>query len=236
MTVTGSDVPQGQEVRWYAGGEQTSETITVDTTSASDGYITLIETAEYGSVIIRVNGEVTECEELQADGTTAATETDGTETVSYTGIAESDVVEAYYLAIGTTPLVQVAACTDVKTTITADTKSASVHGQSNKLKSVGAIEQDAELEEFHYNQDFISKCLGDQVTGTAMTKLTTRYSGMKKIGCMVGKRRNSDGEITYKWFMYGAQITEVGKEFPTEDFYKDSMKIALDDYLEVDLT
>jgi hypothetical protein len=236
--VIGTDVPAGQEVKWYAGGDQQTDEITVDAADVSNGYVDLTKKAEYGSVFITVNGVVTACTELQADGSTPATETSGTETISYTGIVLSDTVVAYYLNIEDTPLQQIAACADVKTGISVDTKEAAIHGQSNKIKTIGAISQEAELEEFHYNQTFIAMCLGDQVSNspaTGMDKLSTKYRGVKKFGGLVGKRFSAAGAVLYKWFLFGAQATGVDKEFPTEDFYKDSMKFQIDDYLETDL-
>lgn len=238
MTVVGTDIPQGQEVKWFIGGVQKTETKTVTAGDVTAGYLALAKKAEYGSVIITVNGVVTACLEKTAAGAAAASETTGTNTISYTNMTAADEVVMYYLDIETTPLTQVAACKDVKTSISADEKSTAIHGQANKIKVIGAIEQEAELEELHYNQSFIAACIGDQVTGspaTGMSKLTTKYSGMKKIGAMVGKRYNTSGAITYKWILYGAQVKGIDKDFPTDDMYKDSIKVSVDDYLEIDL-
>lgn len=237
--VLGSEVPQGQEVKWYAGGLQAAEEITVAAQDVTNGYIDLTKNAEFGSVMITVGGIVKGCSEFQATSTDPATEASGTKALTYTGIAENDVVAAYYLDIETTPLTQVATCQDVKTGISADEKSAAVHGQANKLKTVGAIEQEAELEELHYNQTFVAMNIGDQVTDSPAagnSKLSTKYNGFKKIGGLVGKRSDSTGAIIYKWFLFGAQATGLDKEFPTEDFYNDSVKFAVDDYLEVALS
>jgi hypothetical protein len=237
--IVGSDIPQGQEVRWYAGGVYTTENVTVSAAQASAGYITLAGTAEYGSVLMTEAGTLTVCTEFQADGSTAATEALGTKTVKYATPTEGDVLVFYYLNIATATLTQVAACLDVKTSISADTKSAAIHGQANKLKTVGAIEQEAELERFQYSQDFLALALGSQVAGspaTGMNKFTTKITGVKKIPCLVGKRYNSGyTTVLYKWFLIGAQATGIDKEFPTEDFYKDSIKFTVDEYMEVDL-
>lgn len=237
-TIVGSDIPVGQEVKWYAGATLKTETLTIDAADVTATYKALTKKAEYGSVVATKSGVSLAVLEMQADGTTAATETTGCGAIKYTGITAGDSVTVQYVDIETSPLIQVAACLDVKTSFSADTKSEAIHGQANKLKTVGALEQEAELEEFQYSQDFLALILGDQVTGspaTGLTKLTTKLHGVKKIGCLVGKRYNTAGAVTYKWFLIGAQATSVDKEFPTEDFYKDSVKFTCDEYLEVDL-
>lgn len=242
MTVVGSDIPSGQQVKWYAGGVVTTETLTIAAGDVTAKYKAITKKAEYGSVVVtRAGVVVSSVTEKIGSATADATEALGCEGIGFeTGIlVENDVVTVQYLDIETTPLVQIAACMDVKTSISTDTKEAAVHGQANKLKTIGAISQEAELEEFQYSQAFISTVLGDSITGTpatGMSKLTTKVSGVKKIGCLVGKRYGTGyTTVTYKWFLIGAQCTGVDKEFPTEDFYKDSMKFTVDEYLEVDL-
>lgn len=239
--VVGTDIPAGQEVKWYAGSTVATETKTLAAGDITAGYIALAKKAEYGSVIVTKLGVlVTGITEMQTGGTLAATETSGTNVIKFTssGLIATDVIAIQYIDIETSALVQIAACLDVKTSFSADVKTEAIHGQANKLIRVGAVEQEAELEEFQYSQDFVALLIGDQLTGnpaTGMNKLTTKAHGMKKIGCLVGKRYSTAGVVLYKWFLIGCQTKEVGKEFPTEEMYKDSMKFSIDEYLEVDL-
>lgn len=237
--VTGSDVPQGREVKWYAGGVATTETVTVDAADVTAGGFALTGTAEYGSVVATVNGTPTAIVEYSTNKDTPATETTGCDFVGYTGIAEGDVVVLHYIDIATTTLTQVAACLDVKFSASADTKAASVHGQANKLNSVGAVENTAELSEFYYNQNFVAMCIGDQLTGSPAAQkktFTTKFTGVRKIGALVGKRFSAAGNVVYKWFIVGAQATGLDGEFPTEDYYKRSMRFQADYLTEVDLS
>lgn len=238
MTIVGSDIPAGQEVKWYAGATIKTETLTITTTDVTATYKALSKKAEYGSVVATKGGVLLAVLEKTASGAGAATETSGTNVIGYTGMTNGDEVVVQYIDIETSPLVQVAACLDVKTSFSADVKSAAVHGQANKIKRVGALEQEAELEEFQYSQDFLALCIGDQVTDSPaanMNKFTTKAHGVKKIGCLVGKRYDVAGTVLYKWFLLGCQATSLDKDFPTEDMYKDSIKFSCDEYLEVDL-
>ncbi|WP_292366075.1 MULTISPECIES: hypothetical protein [unclassified Methanoculleus] len=237
--ITGSDVPRGQEVKWYAGGVATTETITVAAAAVTAGGFALTGTAEYGSVVATVNGTPTAIIEYLTSSATPATEAGGCDFVGYTGITEGDVVVLYYIDVGATTLTQVAACLDVKFSASADTKTAAVHGQANKLNSVGAVENTADLSEFYYNQTFVAMCIGDQVTGSPAAEkktFTTRFTGVRKIGALVGKRANAAGTIVYKWFIVGARATGLDSEFPTEDNYKRSMRFQADYLTEVDLS
>jgi hypothetical protein len=53
----GSDAPYSADVKWYAGGTQAAETRTVTSDEASNRYIELAKTAEYGSVVATLNGD-----------------------------------------------------------------------------------------------------------------------------------------------------------------------------------
>lgn len=236
--ITGTDVPQGLEVKWYAGGVATNESHTVTSEEATALGFALAGTAEYGSVVATVNGTPTAIVEYKTNKDTPATEAGGCDFVGYTGIAENDVVELFYIATDATALKQVAACLDVKFSASADTKQAAVHGQVNKLNSVGAVTNTADMSEFYYNQDFVTMCIGDQVADSpAVGKktFTTKFTGVRKIGALVGKRYNATGTVVYKWIIVGAQATGVDSDFPTEDRYKRSMKFQADYLTEVDL-
>lgn len=239
MSVVGSDIPTGTQVKWYAGGVVKTESITVLEADVTAGFVALSKKAEYGSVIATVGGVLKAVSEFIDGDDTAATETTGTGGIFYTGMAKDDVIEVQYLDIETTPLMQIATCRDVKSGLSADVKTAAVHGQINKLTTVGAIEQTADLEAFTYDQDFLAMVLGDAISGSpaaGMKKITTKYQGVKKIGCLVGKRYSPGySGVIFKWFLFGAQATGVDKDFPTEDMYKDSMKFQIDEYLEVSL-
>ena len=81
--------------------------------------------------------------------------------------------------------------------------------------------------------------LGDAVSASPATgkeKWTNAFSGMKKIGALVGKRLNAAGAVAKKWFLVGAQANDVGQDFPTEDYYKRSMSFDVDYFTVADLS
>lgn len=223
--VVGTDIPQGPEVKWYSGGVSKTETFT-HTDEATE---TLAKTAEYGSVIATLDGVPVGIEETGDEdaGTTAIT-------VAAADDASGDLV-VYYIDIQTTALTHIASCQDVKMDSSASTKTAAVHGQATKLNSVGVLENSADLEEFYYSQAFVKTLMGEQFSNSPASgkeKWTNKTSGVHKIGALVGKRRNTDSEVIYKWFLIGAQATGVSGTFPTEDMYKRSMKFLVDYWTE----
>lgn len=236
--VVGSDIPQGPEVKWYAGGTLVMEQRTA--TGVETSY-TLADSAhaEYGSTICFKNGVGITHTEGHDSG--AASETTGTNKINGISLTDTDVLEVWFVRISGTDesLVHVASCQDVKCDASASTKTAAVHGQATKLNSIGAIENSADLEEFYYNADLVNLAMGDyfeDVPAAGGYKWTNKFSGVKKIGALVGKRRDSTNAVIYKWILCGAQATGVGATFPTEDMYKRSCKFLVDYWVEVDLS
>lgn len=230
--IVGSDIPQGSEVRWYAGGTLVHETI-VATSGQTEVTFSGGATAEYGSVLVTINGA------LPATITETGSEAAGSTKVTFTAAVLNDTIDVYYIKTTGAALKQVATCQDVKADATANVKSASVHGQAVKLTSVGALENTGDMEEFYYNSDLIGLAMGDVFADAPIAggyKWTNKFTGSRKIGALVGKRYNSSGVCTYKWFLAGAQTTGLGSTHPTEEFYKKSLKFAVDYWLEADLS
>jgi len=235
--VLGSEIPKGKEVDWYAGGAGVSETITVSAGQVTAG-IELTKTAEYCSVVGKVNGAVAAFRECNGDNTTDATEASGATHVTYAGITAGDVVILDYVTSEDLALFQVAASQDASCSSSGSTLSAAVNGQANKVTSSGTVSNTATMDELHYNQHLVGACLGDRIAGSPSTgkeKWTNKYHGMKKIGALIGIRRDEDGTPTYKWFLVGATANTVDSEFPTEDHYKRSMSFDVDYFTEAKL-
>lgn len=233
---SGTDTTHGKDVRWYQGGSQKTETKTVTGTDVTNTYIALAAKAEYGSVQLKVDGVFTACDQFSdAAGATAATDTSGVQSIEYTGIAENQEIEIYYLDI-TTDIVQVGICKDVKTSWSADSTKEVVHGQSNKITISGVMEQTAELEALHYNQTLVNAFCGDQVTDTAGNKqFSTKHSAFSKVGALVGVKTDTSGNVLYKYFLYGCEPDSMDKEFPADGLYSESFKLNVDDYLEFEV-
>ena len=225
--IVGTDIPTGDEVKWYQGGVQ----ITNEELTEVAGIIDLSKTAEYGSVfVLKADGsKADQMLEFKADGVTPATEADGTEKVQ-TSAAGTAKMYAYYVDIETSALVQVAACKDVKTSMSVDSKEEAVHGQVTKLKKVGATSRTADLEELDYNDDFIAAIFGDQAADSPAAgdkKWTDNFTGVKKIAVLVGKQLQS-AVLKKKYFLIGCQATKLDQDFPTEDYYAKSFSFMVD--------
>jgi len=233
-TYTGDDATAGSEVHWYFGGTQASESITVSSTDVSNGYIALEAKAEQGSIVLKVGSLVTGCVGYSdAAGATLATDTSGVLSIKYTGMAESDALSISYLDISTTTLSEVAMCQDVSTSWDINELSEDVHGQVNQVKKTGTTNQTADLKSLDYTADFLAAFFGDTATDASGNKIyTTKYTGSKKVGAVVGKRQTTAGVVTKKYFLYGVQCTKLGKDFPANGMYKDSLSITVDEYSE----
>ncbi len=228
-TIVGTDIPTGDEVKWYMGGA--TATLMQENLTEVAGMITLTKKAEFGSVfVVDSNNDPTSLmTEFQSDGTTPATETSGTNKVK-TSAAGTASVTAYYVDIETTALAQVMACKDVSTSLEVDTKETSVHGQVQKLKKTGAATRTASLEEVDYNDDLIAALFGDQVSGSPASgdkKWTDNFTAVKKISALIGKQTQS-GTLKKKYFLMGCQCTKIEHSFPAEDYYAKSMEFLVD--------
>ena len=233
--VVGTDIPQGPEVKWYQGGVAVVVNHTVTAPEASAGGFALDENAEFGSIVGTVNGNVKSFLEYTTSTSVPASEAAGCGFVGYAAIAESDVVVLYYVGNETVTLTQIASCKDVKCDSVASTKTAAVHGQATKLNTVGALSNTADLEEFYYSQEFVTAIMGDQISNSPASgkeKWTNKTHGVRKIGALVGKRVNTLNQVIYKWFLIGAQATDVSGSFMTEDMYTRSMKFMIDYWTE----
>jgi len=231
--VVAADVPTGTEVKWYGGGEvaQISHTVTSGEASAKGFALGGTYLMEYGSVWCTVNDVQVKVTENFGDVSTAATETTGTNFVKFDTLTTSDVVVVYGVDISTVTLKHVATCKDVKSDTKASSKKEAVHGQSTKLVTVGVAESTASLEELMYTLDFVGIVFGDVVADSptsGWSKHSNKTHAFKKIGALVGKRRNSSGVVIDKFFLIGAYANSYGQSFPTEDLYKESLAFDCD--------
>ena len=230
VTIVGSDIPSGDEVKWYMGGAEAT-LIQEDLTEVA-GVITLGHKAEFGSVVV-VDSDgamATTMLELTTTGPdVTATETTGTEFVK-TSAAGTDTLTAYYIDIATTALVQVMACKDVSSNLAIDTKETEVHGQTQKLQKTGAATRTASLEEVDYNDTLIGALFGDLIADSpvaADVKWTDNFTAAKKISALVGKQYQS-GVLIKKWYLMGCQVSKIDSSFPTADYYSKSMDFLVD--------
>lgn len=228
-TIVGTDIPTGEEVKWYMGGA--SATLIKEDLVEVVGIITLSKNAEYGSVFVvdSTNTPTTQMLELLTDGTTAATETPGTKKIRTTS-AGTATMTAFYVDNETTALAQVMACKDVSTEVEIDTLEVAVHGQVQKVKKTGRASRTVSLEDIDYNDDLIAAIMGNQVTASPAAtkkKWTDNFTGSKKISCLVGKQTQS-GTLKKKYFLMGCQVSKIEHSFPAEDYYAKSMEFMVD--------
>lgn len=240
--IVGSDLTQGREVKWYyAGTEAGDEEKTATAGDASAGYYALAADAEWGSVVVyndtdqAIVSSVTECSDT--GGATPGADGTAVKSVKFS-ITSGKTYLIKYCAI-TTVLAHIGTSRDVRFSAKADEKKVSVHGQANKVTSVGATEYSGSLDEFHYNQSLISLAYGHQMTASPTTgkeKHTTAFRGLQKIGALVGKKFNATGTCLRKYFLMGVQFTGVDDTFPTEDFYSRTLAFTADYKTETDLS
>lgn len=238
--ITSEEIPQGSEVRWYAGGTYKTETHTVTAGEVTATGFALAKTAEYGSVwAVKVVGDVRTPLAIveRVDASTYASETTGTDFVFYTGMTADDVIELAYIDIDTSSLVHIATAQDITFSGTAETSSVSVHGQANKIQTSGAVENKATLNQLEYTLDFVDLVWGDLVdpaiSGHPMKKFSNKTNAFKYVGCLVGKRRDSDGNILRKWFLMRCKGTSANSNFPTAAKYNDSFQFQISHYMDV---
>jgi len=227
-TIVGSDIPTGDEVKWYMGGAEA--TLIQEDLVVSSEKITLSKTAEFGSVVVvDSDGAMTnEMLELDSAGTGDASEALGTFQVDVG--TTTGTVTAYYIDIMTTPLVQVMACKDVGSPMGVDSKETEVHGQTQKLQKTGAAARTASLEEVDYNDTLIGALFGDLIADSPLAgdvKWTDNFTSAKKISALVGKQYQS-GVLIKKWYLMGCQVTKIDSAFPTADYYSKSMDFLVD--------
>ena len=228
MTIVGSDIPTGDEVKWYMGGAEA--TLIKENLLVAATKIELSKTAEFGSVVVvDSDGAMTnEMLELASGGGGPADEADGTFEVDVG--TTSGTVTAYYIDRATIALVQVMACKDVSSNLSIDTKETEVHGQTQKLLKTGAASRTASLEEVDYNDDLIGALFGDIILESPLTgneKWTDNFTSAKKISALVGKQYQS-GVLIKKWYLMGCQVTKIDSAFPTADYYSKSMDFLVD--------
>jgi len=229
-TIVGSDIPSGDEVKWYMGGAEA--TLVQEDLTEVAGVITLGFKAEFGSVIVvDSSGDPTASMlELTTTGPdVAASQATGTEYVK-TSAAGTATVTAYYVDIATTALVQIMACKDVSSNLAIDTKETEVHGQTQKLQKTGAATRTASLEEVDYDDNLVGAIFGDLIADSPVvgdTKWTDNLTATKKISALVGMQYQS-GVLIKKWFLMGCQVSKIDSTFPTADFYSKSMDFLVD--------
>lgn len=231
--VVAADIPIGTEVKWYGGGvvAQVDKTVSAGEASAKGFALGGTYLAEYGSVWCTINDVQVKVTENKTDISTAATETTGCDFVKFDTLAENDVVSVYFVDISTVTLTHVASSKDVKGDTKASSKKEAVHGQSTKLVTVGVAESTASLEQLMYTTGFVGLVFGDSIVdspNSGWSKHSNKTHAFKKIGALVGKRRNSSGVVIDKFFLIGAYANSYGQSFPTEDMYKESFAFDCD--------
>lgn len=244
MTIVGSDIPTGDEVKWYSGGASATLISAEELVADASGNITLSKIAEFGSVfVVDASDDPTEdIIELDSDASTPATEATGSKVVGLNVATPADAsgntYYAYYLDTETTSLVQIMACKDVSSSMDIDTKETEVHGQTQKLQKTGAASRTVSLEEVDYNDTFIIAMFGDthaNSPATGKVKWIDNFTGVRKISGLVGKQ-TVDGTLTKMWYLMGCQASSIEHSFPTADYYAKSMEFLVDYMLTVDLS
>lgn len=237
VTIVGSDLSTGDEIDWFYGGVEATLIEAEELVADASNNITLSKQAEFGSVFVvdADDNPTTAMLEMQADGTTPATEATGTHMVTCDAPAET--YYAHYLDIATTDLVQVLACQDVDSPLAVDTRSTEVSGQVNKVQKTGSAARTISLGKVTYNDAFIAAIYGDSHSASpaaGQTKWTDKFSSTKKISALVGIQ-TVNGVVTRKYFFMGCQVVKLDDSFPAADFFTESMEFLVDYMVRVKL-
>jgi hypothetical protein len=211
--------PTGSEVKWYTGTSR-CEQHTVTSGEASAGGFALAATAEYGLIEAYISNALTTIGQRYTDANTWATESTGCNFVTYTGIAEDDVVTLYYIDI-TTALVAISNAQDVDTSISADSDSQAVAGEYRKLQTVGAADQTMTVNQLFCTETFMRKICGDNYTAATtadgdptLVVSTSHKTVFNKVDAIVGKRLDASSRIQRKWGLFGVQATSLTQNHP----------------------
>lgn len=230
-TVIGSDIDQGQENLWHAGGEYKTNVEKTETA----GVITLGLTAEYGSVVAYdkdTGVEMADCTELQTDDS-AATQDSGTQKVQTSAAGTADVL-LNFIDI-TSALEEVFACKTVSIKMAADEYSEPVQGQPDQVTATGSAKWDMSVSQMKANNKFVALAYGVRKTDVPKTGWSKQHStkvGVNKIGVMVGKRYVS-GVLKAKYFCLGCEVKSLTKDIPASGFSADSFDFSIDSAMEI---
>lgn len=232
MTVQSSDLVMGKNVKWYIGGVDTSETVTVTSGDVSSGYFDIAGTAEYGLVRATVNGAEKALVHYQAGGTTPATQASGSGGFTYSGITADDVVVLRYINIASTVMTQIMASQGGNVEFTGDKTSVSVDGQSTKVSAVSAAEGVITWNELEYNETMIAAFQGATLTSDVVgTKKTwsNAFTGFNSVGALVGIEYAANGTTIYrKYGLIGVTPTSVGVDLNTDTYYAKKYSAQVD--------
>jgi len=238
MTVQSSNLVLGRNTKWYIGGVYAIETHTVTSGEVSAGYFDLANTAEYGLIRATVDGTETAMTHYQASSTTPATQTSGTGAVTYSGIAENDVVILHYINVDTTAMSQGATSQGGTITDSSDETSATVDGQTTKIYAIGAADSTVTWKELVYNNKFRAAMYGSELTNDVASGKSTwsnAFTGFNSVGALVGIQYASDNTtILRKFGLIGLTPMSVATDFTTDSYYSDSLSAKCDIRIDFD--
>ena len=227
VDVTASDLNRGPKVKWYVGAQEASEAVTVTGAMVTAGGFALEKAAVYGLLVLEKNGVQIPYTGFKADGTTPATHVSGVEFIKYTGITADDVVNVYYADGETTPLKHVASAEDFKTSAKPDTETLTVHGQENKITVVGSTENSGSFSQLQMTEELKAEFVGARTTGPSSGEHTwsNKVDGFHTVGCLVGIKRDTSGNMIKKWAMMGVTFSGMDQDFPNAGTYTDSFNV-----------
>jgi hypothetical protein len=236
--ITGAQIPTADQIIWYIGGVHIPSGDEEDTEVA--GIITLTNKAEWGSVVVvdEDGVESTQCLEFQADGTTPATQTSGTEKVRTTA-AGTDKMYPDYVAIAGVGAVleEVLACQDVSFKMSADEFAEAVQNQLPKVKKTGAISWDMSMSMMDANLNFVALVYGAKTTDSPEAGDSKQHDltgSINDIGTLVGSRFVS-GVQKRKYFVMGCSVKSLTHDYPASGFSKKSFDFVVSTKREVNL-
>jgi len=218
IDVQDSDLTRGPEVKWYVGGIAQQQTVT----ASGVGPITLTSPAVNGLIVASRNG-------VQVDYTPTGTEASGITAVTIPGAVSGDQISLYYVSVPTGgALDHIASAQDFNTSTTASSTTTAVHGQQNKIVSVGVSETTGSFSMLQITGAFKALFVGARTAAGTGKVWSNKVTGFKKVGCLVGVKLDAMGNPAQKWGLIGVSFTGNNQTFPTENIYTDSFNVSVD--------
>jgi hypothetical protein len=223
-TVTGSEIPTGDEVTWYLG-----EDITAEDVGTGDGIETVFE-LDYQAMDYK--------ETIKVDGVAKTRGTDYT--VDYTGGTGGVTKITFNTAPGDTlaitadytKAIEFAASSDANIDFEHDTIERTVHGSTTKLKKTGAGSASAKLTDVLVDGEILSNFVGTTTADspeTGKTKFEWSAAQPATVPWVLGRViRSSTVELLI--YLENVKIKSGSLAHPADDFFETAMEWEIDDF------
>ena len=222
-TVTGGEIPTGDEVTWYLGEAVTLEAVgtgdTIETVYDLDYQAMDYKETIYLDAVLQVR---------DTDYTVSYTGgTGGVTQITFASPPPADPITATY-----TKAVEFAASSGVSIDFTHDTMERTVHGSTTKITKAGAGAATAALTDVLVDADILRRFVGTvtaDTPATGKTEFSWSGAGPLVVPFVLGRTLRSSAVVLLT-YLVNAQITDGTLDFPEDDFSAVEMEWKIDNY------